>query len=158
VGSDTATTYGVGARGQLSSAQLDIGWYTTSHNHGTDTGGQVTSQVLFSEFSYVVFPWMVPALRVEWVTLAPEGGASVSDVHVQPGIAFLIRPNIKAVLTFDWESAHGFPTTTGGPLTPGGQPWQGGASSWGPLQIAPPASGSNRSEFESIAIFLAWAM
>ena len=113
VGSDTATTYGVGARGQLSSAQLDIGWYTTSHNHGTDTGGPVTSQVLFSEFSYVVFPWMVPALRVEWVTLAPEGGASVSDVHVEPGIAFLIRPNIKAVLTFDWESAHGFPSTTG---------------------------------------------
>jgi hypothetical protein len=159
VGSDTATTYGVGARGQLSSATLDIGWYTTSHNHGTDTGGQVTNQVLYSEFSYVVFPWMVPALRVEWATLSPEGGSSYNDVHVEPGIAFLIRPNIKVVATFDYESAHGFVTTTGGPLTPGGQPWQGGASSWGPLQVAPPASGSSaRSEFESIGIYLAWAM
>jgi hypothetical protein len=84
----------------------------------------------------------------------------VSDVHVQPGVAFLIRPNIKVVATFDWESARGFPTTTVGPVggTPGPQPWTGGSSSWGPIQIAPPATGTNRSEFESIGLFLAWAM
>jgi hypothetical protein len=37
--------------------------------------------------------------------------------------------------------------------------WQGGASGWGPLQIAPPASGkTNLSEFETVGLFLAWAM
>jgi hypothetical protein len=97
---------------------------------------------------------------VETVWLTPSGGATVSDVHVQPGVAFLIRPNIKVVLTFDWESASGFPTTTVGPVggNPGPQAWQGGASPWGPLQIAPPETGNSRSEFESIGVFLAWAM
>ena len=159
VASDTANTYGLGVRGQLGSAELNAGWYTESHGHGTDTGGPVTSKVLFSEFSYVVFPWMVPAVRVETVWLTPEGGTTVHDLHIQPGIAFLIRPNIKVVAVFDYESARGFPTTTAGPLTAGPQAYQGGASSWGPLQIAPPASGEpNRSEFESIGIYLAWAM
>jgi hypothetical protein len=159
VASDTANTYGIGVRGQLSSAELNLGWYTESHGHGTDTGGPVKAQVLFGELSYVVFPWMVPALRVETVWLAPEGVGSIHDLHIQPGIAFLIRPNIKLVAVFDYESARGFPTTAGGPLTPGPQAWQGGASDWGPLQIAPPSSGaSTRSEFESIGIYLAWAM
>ena len=158
--SDTANVFGVGARGQYGSAELNVGWYSETHNHGTDTGDKVTANVLFTELSYVVFPWMVPALRVETVWLSPNGGPTVHDVHVQPGVAFLIRPNIKVVATFDWESAHGFPTTTVGPVggTPGPQSWTVGASCWGPIQIAPPASGNNRSEFESIGIFLAWAM
>ena len=60
---------------------------------------------------------------------------------------------------FDYETAKGFPSTTAGPLPPGLQPYQGGAAPWGPLQIAPPSSGeTNRSEFESIGLFLAWAM
>jgi hypothetical protein len=154
VASDTANTYGVGARGQLGSAELNVGWYTESHGHGTDTGGPVKAQVLFGELSYVVFPWMVPALRVETAWLTPEGAATVHDLHIQPGIAFLIRPNIKLVAVFDYESAKGFPTTAAGP-----QAWQGGATPWGPLQIAPPSSGeNNRSEFESIGLYLAWAM
>jgi len=106
-----------------------------------------------------VFPWMVPAVRVETLWVTPEGGTTVRNLHIQPGIAFLIRPNIKLVAVFDYESAHGFVSTTGGPLTPGPQAWQGGASSWGPIQIAPPSSGENtRSEFESIGLYLAWAM
>ena len=159
VPSDTANTYGIGARGQLGSAELNVGWYTESHGHGTDTGGPVNSKVLFGELSYVIFPWMVPALRVETVWLTPQGASTVHDLHIQPGIAFLIRPNIKLVAVFDYESARGFPLTTAGPLTPGPQAYQGGASSWGPLQIAPLASGEpNRSEFESIGLYLAWAM
>jgi hypothetical protein len=159
-GSDTANVLGGGVRGQLGSAELNVGFYWEHHNHGLDTADEVTARVLFSELSYVVFPWMVPAVRVETVWLTPSGGATVSDVHVQPGVAFLIRPNIKVVLTFDWESASGFPTTTVGPVggNPGPQAWQGGASPWGPLQIAPPETGNSRSEFESIGVFLAWAM
>ena len=111
--------------------------------------------VLFAELSYVVYPWMVPAVRVERVSLKPSGGSSVSDLHVQPGVAFLIRPNIKLVATFDMESANGFPTLSDGSTTA----WAGGASDWGPIQIGPPDSGKTKvSEFESIGFFLAWAM
>jgi hypothetical protein len=157
---DTANVFGVGTRAQYASAELNVGWYNEAHKHGLDTGLKVTSKVLFGELSYVIFPWLVPALRVEYVSLQPNGGESVSDIHVQPGVAFLIRPNIKLVATFDFESAHGFPTTTVGPAggTPGMQPWAGGSSSWGPIQIAPPNTGTTLSEFESIGLFLAWAM
>jgi predicted porin len=154
VGNDVANVFGLGGRGQYGSAELNVGFYNEAHNHGTDTGSKVTAQVGFAELSYVVFPWMVPAVRIEHVSLKPEGGSRVSDLHIQPGVAFLIRPNIKLVAVFNYESASGFPTTGTGSMG-----WQGGASGWGPLQIAPPASGkTSLSEFETVGLFLAWAM
>ncbi len=156
VGNDVANVVGVGARGQLGSAELNAGWYQEAHNHALDDGGKVTAQVAFGELSYVVYPWLVPAVRVERVSLKPTGGTSASDLHVEPGVAFLIRPNVKLVAVFNYESASGFPTTGGG-TTPVG--WQGGASDWGTLLIAPPASGkTSLSEFESVGFFLGWAM
>jgi hypothetical protein len=72
-----------------------------------------------------------------------------AEAHIWGGAAF-----DDTVAVFDYESAKGFPTTAAGP-----QAWQGGATPWGPLQIAPPSSGeTNRSEFESIGLYLAWAM
>ena len=151
---DVANVVGVGARGQYGSTELDVGFYDERHNHGTDALGKVTAQVWFGELSYVLYPWLVPVLRVEGATLKPAGGPSARDVHVVPGVAFLIRPNVKLVAVGNWESASGFPTTGAGP-----QPWQGGASAWGPMQIGPPASGASKSsEFESIGLFLAFAL
>jgi hypothetical protein len=152
---DVANIIGVGARGQYGSAELNLGWYSENHNHGTDAGGKVTSSVGFAELSYVVFPWLVPVLRIESASLKPDGGLKVSDLHVQPGVAFLIRPNMKLVATFDYETANGF-ANAGGTY----EAWQGGSSGWGPLQIAPADAtvGAKRSEFESIGLFFAWAM
>ena len=151
VPNDVATVFGLGGRGQYGSAELNAGWYTEAHNHGMDDGSKVTAQVAFGELSYVLYPWLVPALRIEHVSLKPAGGTSVGDLHIQPGVAFLIRPNIKLVATFDYESASGFPATVGG----GPVGWQGS----GPLQIAPPASGkTSLSELETIGLFLAWAI
>jgi hypothetical protein len=157
VPNDVASLFGLGGRGQYGSAELNLGWYTENHNHGMDDGSKVTAQVAFGELSYIVYPWLVPALRIERVALKPAGGPSASDVHVIPGVAFLIRPNVKLVAVLNYESASGFPTLVGG--TPGPVGWQGGASSWGPIQIAPPPSGKNSlSEFETIGVFLAWAL
>jgi len=152
---DVANVIGLGARGQYGSAELNVGWYSENHNHGTDLGEKVASSVGFAELSYIVYPWMVPVLRVEYATLKPDGGTSVNDLHIQPGMAFLIRPNLKLVVTFDYETASGFANASGTY-----EAWQGGSSSWGPLQIAPvdDTVGAKRSEFESIGLFLAWAM
>jgi len=153
---DVANVVGVGARGQYGSSELNLGFYSEAHNHGYADGSKVTATVGFAELSHVVYPWLVPALRVERVALKPQGGTSVSDVHVQPGLAFLIRPNLKLVATFDYESAGGFPSTGPGAFTG----WAGGVSDWGPIQIAPKdaAVGAKRSEFESVGLFFAWAM
>jgi hypothetical protein len=159
---DVAKVVGLGARAQFGSAELNAAYYTERHNHGTDAFDKVTANVWFGELSYVLFPWMVPAVRVEGVSLKPTGGDSVSTLHVMPGIAFAIRPNVKLVAVANFERSNGFPST-GGPVSAGGTPvaWQGGAADWGGIQIGPSSVDPTRtriSELESIAFFLAWAM
>ena len=153
---DASTTYGVGARAQLQSAELNLGFYSEAHKHGTDTFGKVTATVAYGELSYVLYPWLVPSIRVESISLKADGFDSVSTLHVAPGVAILIRPNIKLVAVLNWESANGFPT-----VGPGVVGWQGGAADWSPIQISPTdtsTASSKRSEFESVGFFLAWAM
>ncbi len=153
---DVTSTFGAGLRGQLGSLELDAAYYRDEHNHGTDALGGVTAHVTFGELSYVLFPWMVPAIRVENVSLDPDGGTGVSDLHVMPGIAFLVRPNLRILVVGNWERASGFPSAGGAPVA-----WQGGSSDWGGFVNAPPAGAvgtETQSEFESFAIFLQWAM
>ena len=152
---DVATTFGGGLRAQLDSLELNAGYYHDEHNHGTDTMGNVTAHVAFGELSYVLFPWMVPSLRVESAWLAPLGGPTVSDLHIMPGVAFLVRPNLRVIAVANWEHASGFASTQAGPAA-----WQGGAADWGSFSMAPPPNGNTGSvsEFESFAVFLSWAM
>ena len=74
-----------------------------------------------------------------------------------PGIAFLLRANIKAVLVGNIETTHGFALdATGAPI-----PWMGGNADWGNFVMAPRATSAPTSsfgEFESIALFIAWAI
>jgi len=147
---DTANVLGLGARGTYRSAELNVGLYNEAHNHGSDTGGKVTGTVAFGELSYVVYPWLVPAVRVERFGLKPDGGESISNTLIQPGVAFLIRPNVKLVTVFNYEKTNGFPTP--------GPAWMGGASDYGQHVSSAPASGATKlSEFETIGFFLAWA-
>lgn len=154
---DTSLTLGADLRAQLGSAELNAGAYTMHHDRGTASLDAVNTNVEWGELSYVLFPWLVPAVRVERIELRPAGGPNVSDYHVMPGIAFLLRANIKAILVGNIEFADGFPTdATGAPL-----PWAGGNADWGNFVVAPGAAStpaSSTHEFESIALFIAWAM
>jgi hypothetical protein len=158
---NTSSTYGAAARGQLGSAELNVGAYWQDHNHASISAvpdfPTVKADVEWGELSYVLFPWMVPAVRVERIGLKPSGAPNVNDVHVMPGIAFLIRANIKAVLVANFEFVNGFPQDPTG----AGLGWQGGNADWGNFIATPkdPASpGATLNEVESIALFLAWAM
>jgi hypothetical protein len=153
---DTSYTFGAAARGQVGSTELNLGAYTQKHDRATAEQGGVRADVEWAELSQVVFPWMVPAVRVERIGLMPTGAPNVSDVHVMPGIAFLLRANVKAVLVGNLEFTDGFPQVAGS-----GVAWDGGNAGWGNLVAAPkaPASpGAKLNELESIALFLAWAM
>jgi hypothetical protein len=162
---DVSSTVGGQVRGQLGSLELNVGYYSQQHDRGWVNNaalpapalGKVTASVLYGELSYVLFPWMVPAIRVENISLDPSGGASVSDLHVMPGIAFLIRPNLKLVVAGNIESTNGFP------LDPTGAPtaWQGGAADWGAFVASPSPTSTattKKQEFESLSFFLAWSL
>jgi len=169
---DVSFTGGVGVRGMLGSAELDLGFYSQSHNRGfvnpsTGTFGQVTADVLYGELSYIVFPWLVPSVRIENIWLNPAGAPAVSDLHIVPGIAFLILANIKVLVVGSIELASGFPSdATGQPLSwAGPYPPAGaagtGSSSWAPILIGPrngATVSSKAQEFESLAFMLAFAM
>ena len=74
-----------------------------------------------------------------------------------PGIAFLVRANVKAVLVLNFESANGFPQDAGGNALA----WDGGSGDVGAFVLAPKATstpGSSLSELESIGLFVAWAL
>jgi hypothetical protein len=154
---DPSDTLGAALRAQAGSGELDLGYYAQWHDHGTNDLAKVRAGVAYAEASYVVYPWFVPAIRVEDVMLSPTGGSSVSDLHLVPGAAFLVRPNLKIVLVANVEIGNGYPQdATGAPLG-----WQGGAGDWSSLVLAPTDTATpstKRSEFESIAVFLAWAM
>jgi hypothetical protein len=158
---NVSTTYGVTARGQLGSTELDVGAYWQEFDHGSISAipdfPSVKTDVQWAELSYIVFPWMVPAVRFERIGLRPSGAPNVSDIHLMPGIAFLIRANIKAVLVANFEFMNGFPQDAGGL----GLGWQGGNADWGNFVGTPkdPASpGATLNEVQSIALYLAWAM
>jgi hypothetical protein len=154
---DSSFTVGGAARAQLRDLELDLGYYSQKHERGTATLASVWADVGWAELSYVLFPWMVPAVRVERIALRPSQADHVSDVHVMPGIAFLVRPNVKVVLVGNIEWSTGFAAdASGAPLG-----WSGGNADWGGFVMAPTSTStptSHLNEFQSIALFLAWAI
>jgi hypothetical protein len=97
----------------------------------------------FGEVSYVLYPWLVPALRVEYLKLSPTGGPAATDLRMTAGVAALIRPNLKLTLAAMVEKANGAP--------PGG---------WGPasgMAVPPTLTGSVGPELEAVTLGLAFA-
>ncbi len=68
-----ASTFGGGVRAQWNSLELDTGAYQERHDRAQPGGGVVDALVQYNELSYVVYPWLVPAVRVEYVKLSPSG-------------------------------------------------------------------------------------
>lgn len=140
---DVASTFGGAIRAQWNSLELDVGAYQERHDHAQASGGAVRGLAGFGEVSYVLYPWLVPALRVEYLKLSPTGGPAVTDLRIIGGVAALIRPNLKLTLAAQVEKANGAP--------PGG---------WAPASgMAMPATltGSVGPELEAVTLGLAFA-
>jgi hypothetical protein len=140
---DVATTFGGGVRAQWGSLEFDTGAYQERHDRAMLGGGRVTALAQYNELSYVVYPWLVPAVRFEYIRLEPSGGPSVTDTRAFAGVAALVRPNIKLSLVAQVEKASGAP--------PGG---------WSPasgLAAPVPPTRSVGPEVEAITLGLAFA-
>ena len=96
----------------------------------------------YDEIDYIVYPWLVPGVRAEYTHLGLEEG-SANLLRLIPGVAFLVRPNIRAVLTATLERAHGVPPT----------------GSWAPAggYVVAPAGASSTLEAEQIKGSVAWS-
>ena len=68
-----------------------------------------TAVLQYNELDYIVFPWFVPAVRTEFTRLNVEGSDAGTLLRIMPGVATLLRPNIKLVVTGDIERARGLP-------------------------------------------------
>jgi hypothetical protein len=92
---------------------------------GAPSFANATGILSYGEVDYVVWPWFVPGVRVEYTRLSldssapsvdPRDGKAASLARLIPGIAMLVRPNIRVATTADFETAYGLPP----------------AGSWGP--------------------------
>jgi len=142
---DSATVVGGNLRAQFDSLELNTGVYFENHKHAAADGTGAKLIAPYGELSYVVEPWFVPAVRLEYAALTPDGAASVNNVRLMPGIASALRPNIKLVLTADLESASGQP--------PAGWGAVGGVAAPSPTST----STSVGLELENIQLFAAFA-
>jgi hypothetical protein len=119
---DRFDAIGGSIRAQLDSLILDCGIQVERHERaypgtpaqtasvpGVPDYTQGTAIVEWNELDYVVFPWLVPGIRTEFTTATTESSSAANLLRLIPGIAFLIRPNVKAVLTGDLERAYGVP-------------------------------------------------
>jgi len=120
---DVATTFGGGLRVQLGSLELNGSALREDHGHVTAVAGPDgrpggASQLAFGgEISYVIYPWLVPALRLEHAIVDPEVGAGANASRLLGAVQILLRPNMKVSVTGLVERASGLPE--------GGAAWKG---------------------------------
>src|SRR5207245_7684889 len=138
---DETVAFGGGARAQWESFELNVGVYQERHDHALADGTGVHALAQYNELSFVALPWLVPAIRIEYLRLSPEGQSAVDEVRIIPGVAALLRPNLKLTLVGQIEAASGAPD-----------------AGWGPAGgFAAPAMGASVTELESIQLGLAFA-
>jgi hypothetical protein len=68
-----------------------------------------TSIVQYDEIDYVVWPWFVPGVRAEYTRTTVENASDAELLRIIPGIAMLVRPNIKVRLSGDMEWGKNLP-------------------------------------------------
>ncbi len=91
-----------------------VGTSATANPSGTAIPGvpDYTSArgiVAWGELDYVIWPWFVPGVRTEYTVGSAEGSNAFSLLRVIPGIAMLVRPDVRVILTGDMETAKGAP-------------------------------------------------
>ena len=63
----------------------------------------------YDEIDYVVWPWFVPGVRIEYTHATAESASAAELLRIIPGVAMLVRPNIRVILTGDLEWGQNLP-------------------------------------------------
>lgn len=166
---DNNLAFGLGVRGQYKSLELDLGGYLDGHKHayplttdGSANGSAVNATVAYAELSYIVYPWLVPAVRVESTSLdavIDTAGThqKVSDLRIMPTLAMLVRPNIRVILSGLLESANGAPVYSVVDATGTAVPTTGNWSAANGQSAPADDKTSVKTELEQIQLSMAYA-
>ncbi len=106
---NTSLTVGGTVRAQWSEFELDSGVYVQTDDQVFSMAPKTQTVSQWNEVAYLVYPWLVVGGRVEFLSAKASGGSAVSDLKIVPGVAALIRPNLKLILTAPFERATGAP-------------------------------------------------
>ncbi len=120
---DAFNAVGASARGQYDSLTITAGAQLEKHTRPYQGGANTVDATLpgvpdftdatavtqYDEIDYVVWPWFVPGVRAEYTRATVESSNPASLLRIIPGVAMLVRPNIRVVLTGDLERAYGAP-------------------------------------------------
>jgi hypothetical protein len=119
-GTDQATSVGGGARLQYGSTELTFGALWEDHSSITKTlnpgDGQPAPAMQFAayaELDYTVYIWLVPAIRVEQVTITPRGLPGATGTRLMPAVAMHLRPSMKLSINASLEKTSGLPAAGG---------------------------------------------
>lgn len=138
---DNSLSLGGSLRVQVQSFELTSGAMVETHDHQTADGKGAKLLTQYNELSYILLPWLVPALRVEYVKITADGGNDLTDMRIIPGVAMLVRPNLKFVLSAQLETAKGAPIGGWGPA--------------GGFALPTTADGKVDAEIESVGLVMA---
>jgi hypothetical protein len=135
---DVSLTVGGAVRAQHQQMELDVGVFYQTDDHVTASAPSTGTLSEWNEFSYLLYPWLAIGGRIEYLRITPDGGDTVSDLRIVPGVVALIRPNLKLTLTAPFEQASGAPD-----------------AGWGAAGLdAAPADAMSKVDFESESVQL----
>lgn len=137
---DTALTVGGSIRAQYAEFELNSGLYVQSDDHVMTGMPTVTTYASWNEASWLAYPWLVLAARFDYLRVTPDGMNTVNDMKITPGVAALVRPNLKLTLVAPIERANGAP--------------DGGWAAVDGLSAAPTTSNIVGPEVESVEVGL----
>ena len=106
---DTALVVGGAIRAQDAQLELDAGAYGETDDHVMLGSAKVTTVAQWDELSYLAYPWLVFAARVDYLQVKPDGASTVNDLKITPAIEALVRPNLRLSLIAPIERASGMP-------------------------------------------------
>jgi hypothetical protein len=143
---DRVNAFGGAARLQLQSLTVTAGMQYEHHTQphqglsdGSEDPRAGNAYTQYDEINYLVYPWFVPGVRAEY-TRVRQGKVHV--LRLVPGIAMLVRPNIKVVVAAEIDQAEGVPP----------------AGDWSAAGVdLQPDQGTSKLEAEAITASLAWA-
>jgi hypothetical protein len=119
---DHVPAFGAALRGQWDSFEYSGGVFHEEHDHAGPNGGGLVAVGQYDELSFVCYPWLVPAVRVDYLWLRPTSARAVTDLRVTAGAAALARPNLRLWVLVAVERSGGAPSAgwaaAGGFTTP----------------------------------------